>query len=106
MKKFIVDLNFPITKPDGTEINPSASKLVSDLLSGASLKDESKITKFYSWAQDLGLKKMLELDEADHKTLKDYIKDHEGLFVIAKYPILQAFSQPPAPGTGGGKKEK
>jgi len=104
MKKFEIDLNFAIRNREGKEIN-RANKIVANVLDGAVEKDESKITKFFGWADDLSKGNKLELDEADLKILHAFIKEHEGIFIVAKYPILKAldFSQPPAPGTGGKK---
>lgn len=89
----IVDLNFEMTTATGVVLDNKASASLASFLESAVLKDESKIVKYFNWSRLLGTGGILELDEGDLMDLKKFVKDHDGMYVLIKRPILDAFDQ-------------
>jgi len=88
----LLDLNQPITAPDGTPLVPAQS--LAQVLSGF-LSQDSKgdAMKLWEWSKKLAKDGILELDSSDTETLKGLVKDNERMAILAKGPILIAIKE-------------
>lgn len=98
----IVDLNFEMTTAKGVVLDNKASDSLASFLESAVLKDEPKIVKYFNWSRLLSTGGILELDEGDMIELRKFVKDHDGMIVLVKRPILDAFDH----AVEKGKKDK
>lgn len=87
-KKAEINLNFQYKDLTGAEITDglTAGKHLASLLASSNKGDALKL---FSWAQDLYAGKSLSLDPSDEATLKEFVKNHEQLTVLAKAQILE-----------------
>lgn len=94
----LLDLSAVITDPKG---NPHASgQTYAEALSSELMLSPAKgydSIKLYEIAITLAAKKKIALDTSDMETVKRFVTNDSNLFVLAKGPILKAFSEAKAP---------
>ncbi len=89
MKK--VNLNFSIKDLDGNDMpENNMGKVVANTLVQSAKGDP---IKFWGWALKLNNKEELEIDKSDFDTLKNFIKDHEGLTILLKGQFLESLEE-------------
>lgn len=97
-----LNLNRPIVDEMGDPIKKPNSKgelIVDDTtlakaLGGIMIKSvstvEADILKFFTWASELGKTGIIDIDEGDSKTIRDFVVNNADVFVIIKAPVLKA----------------
>jgi hypothetical protein len=86
-----IDLNFDLLGLDGLAVIDQTGKTINaGKLIANSLVQQSKgdALKFWDWAVALNKGEVLDLDSSDQETLKNFVKDNEGLPIITKAQIL------------------
>jgi len=92
---FNIDLKDLDGKPlkDATGKNETAGRLLARTLASQSKGDALKL---FGWAQKIWNCEKLDLDNADQKTLNEFVENSEVMTVLAKAQILDILN--PAPG--------
>ena len=86
-----IDLNFELLGLDGVSLLDQTGKTINaGKLIANSLVQQSKgdALKFWDWAVALNKGEVLDLDSSDQETIKNFVKDNEGLPIITKAQIL------------------
>ncbi len=84
-----LDLNFDLKDLAGNAIpEANCGKIVANALSQEANGDA---LKYWDWALKLHNGKILELDNSDQQTFKDYIKSSQSLSVLLKAQVLLLF---------------
>lgn len=79
----------PILGLDGKELpEQNLGKLVAQILVNSSRGDA---LKFFGWAQKLYAGSVLDLDQSDVETLKNFIKENETMTILSKAQALACF---------------
>lgn len=90
----MLDFNKALNGLDGKPLKGDEGKdlTVGRLLSGfLASHTKGDALKFFGWAQKLYNGEPIDLDESDKETLKEFVKNHEGLTILAKAQILGVF---------------
>jgi hypothetical protein len=80
-----IDLNFGLKDLDGTEV-AHAGQVIGNKLVGTNSSD---YLKWFQWGQSLYNKKSISVDNADFDSIKDFIKNHKEITVLAKAPVME-----------------
>lgn len=90
MKK--LDLNVPILDANGDVAieNTTIAQALGNIMINSTSTSENDILKMFTWALQLGENGCIDIDEADSKTIKDFIVNNKEVFVIIKAPVLKA----------------
>lgn len=88
-----MDFNKPITGLDGQPVYDGDKVYTLGRLLAEQLIQATKVDaiKFFDWALKLYNNQPLELDNSDTQTLKEFIRNHETMTVIAKAQLLSNF---------------
>jgi hypothetical protein len=88
MENKIINLNFNLKDLDGNDLNPeqNAGKIVARSLV---VQPKGDAVKFYHWAISLHRGESVSLDFSDLEVLRNWIKNTDAIFVIAKAQILE-----------------
>jgi len=74
---------------DGKEIEKAhIGKIIGNALVGATKGDA---LKYWGWATKMNAGEELDLDKSDTETLKNFIKESEGLTILTKAQALECF---------------
>lgn len=90
--KITVELNEPIKDADGVSLPPEGQTAGRVLASVMMSQPEGNVLKFYEWAMEWHRGRAVELDCADWDLVYRFVENNKTLTILAKYPILQAFS--------------
>lgn len=89
-----LNLNRPIVDESGEQV--MAGSTIAKALGGTMIKSvstvEADILKFFTWATELGKSGIIDIDEGDSKTIRDFVVNNEEVFVIIKAPVLKALA--------------
>jgi hypothetical protein len=84
-----LDLNFDLKNLEGNAIpNSNCGKIVANALSQEAKGDA---LKYWDWATKLYNGKVIELDNSDQGTFKEYIKSSQSLSILLKAQVLLLF---------------
>jgi hypothetical protein len=89
MSKIKLNLGFPLTTYDGTELT-TAGKSLGELLAMDTKNDP---IKFDEWGKAFHKGETVELDYSDFKKLRDFVEKHPDMFNRTKAPILKAMDE-------------
>lgn len=89
MKK--IDLNFPLKDLKGNKVEGgTAGELLGLCFSESRSGDK---LKFYNWAVKLSMNEVLEIDQSDFETIKNFVKTTEMMAAIAAGQIIEALNK-------------
>jgi hypothetical protein len=85
----MINFNKNLLDLDGKEIEKAhIGKIIGNALVGATKGDA---LKYWGWATKMNAGEELDLDKSDTETLKNFIKESEGLTILTKAQALECF---------------